>query len=480
MSSPVVTGSVFAGFRVVSLIGEGAMGTVYLAEDTSTGRQVALKLLARELARDERFRQRFLRESQLAASLEHPRIVPILGSGEENGVLFLAMAHVDGSDLRALLRREGRLELERALRILEQVAEALDAAHAAGLVHRDVKPGNILVTDGDDGEEACVCDFGLARHVTSVSSLTGDRGFVGTIDYVPPEQIKGGAIDGRADEYALGCVLYECLADARPFERDSELAVVYAHLNEPPPLLSDARRDLPEAFDGVIQTVLAKAPEDRYRTCGQLARAARAASRGKILARRKPRLRRALLAAALVFTAAAAAAVAGVLASRGSQATPTISETAMGGLALGASDSDYEGAWGPSSIGALKYPEDYAKRTFGERKVAVYFASGDIQGAIRNGDARVVEITTWNESDQTEAGVGPCSTVAELKTAYGGRLKPVPGNIIKGKVYGYTVGNKLFFGVGPLGRPTHVGVVAVYANPLQYAGFNALSEASCA
>jgi serine/threonine protein kinase len=209
-------GAILAGFRVESLLGEGAMGTVYLAHETSTGRRVALKLLAPELTRDERFRRRFLRETETATSLDHPNVVPTLASGEEDGTLYLAMADVDGSDLRKLLRREGRLEPERALRLLEQVAGALDAAHAAGLVHRDVKPGNILVTHSEEGEHAYVCDFGLARHVSSVSSLTSDRGFVGTIDYVPPEQIEGGAIDGRADVYSLGCVLYECLAGAAP------------------------------------------------------------------------------------------------------------------------------------------------------------------------------------------------------------------------------------------------------------------------
>src|SRR5436190_368062 len=164
-----------------------------------------------------------------------------------------------------------------------EVAAALDTAHALGLVHRDVKPGNILVADRPDGERAYVCDFGLARHVSSVSSLTGDRGFVGTIDYVPPEQIEGGQIDGRADVYSLGCVLYECLAGERPFDRESELSVVFAHLNEPPPRLSEARPELPEAFDAVFATALAKTPDDRYATCGELATAARAALLGKVV-----------------------------------------------------------------------------------------------------------------------------------------------------------------------------------------------------
>jgi ABC-type transport system substrate-binding protein/tRNA A-37 threonylcarbamoyl transferase component Bud32/DNA-binding beta-propeller fold protein YncE len=318
MRSTLPTGTVLAGFRVQALIGEGAMGAVYLTEDATGGRRVALKLLAPELARDERFRRRFLRESQLAATLDHPHIVPTLVSGEEDGTLYLAMAYVEGSDLRELLRREGRLEAGRTLALLEQVAEALDAAHAAGLVHRDVKPGNILVAAEPGGEHAYVCDFGLARHVSSVSSLTGERGFVGTIDYVPPEQIEGGPIDGRADVYSLGCVLYECLAGERPFGRESELSVVFAHLNEPPPLLSDLRPDLPQAFDDVFAIALAKSPGDRYSTCGELAQAARAALQGKAFARRKIRRRR--LLAAVAVLAAAGAAIGGVLATRGAHA----------------------------------------------------------------------------------------------------------------------------------------------------------------
>jgi predicted Ser/Thr protein kinase len=290
------------------------MGTVYLAEETGTGQRVALKLLAPELARDERFRRRFLRETELAASLSHPHVVPTLASGEDEGTLYLAMAYVEGSDLRELLRREGRLEPERTIGLVEQVAGALDAAHAQGLVHRDVKPGNILVTSGDHAD---ICDFGLARHVSSVSSLTGERGFVGTIDYVPPEQIEGGKIDGRADVYSLGCVLYECLTGARPFDRESELSVVFAHLNEPPPRLSDLRPELPETFDAVFATALAKSPDDRFSTCGELAAAARAALRGKTFVRRRVRRRRLLLAGTAVLAAAGAALV-GLLIAGGS------------------------------------------------------------------------------------------------------------------------------------------------------------------
>jgi tRNA A-37 threonylcarbamoyl transferase component Bud32 len=476
MSSPVAIGSVVAGFRLDSLLGQGAMGAVYLAEDTeSAGRKVALKLLAPELAEDERFRHRFLRESQLAASLDHPHMVPILGSGDENGVLYLAMEYIPGSDLRELLRRDGPLEPGRALRFVGQVADALDAAHAAGLVHRDVKPGNILVAEND---HTYVCDFGLARHVTSVSSLTGDRGFVGTIDYVPPEQIKGGDIDSRADVYALGCVLYECLAGTRPFERDSELAVVYAHLNEPPPRLSDARHDLPEAFDDVFQIALAKSPAARYSTCQQLTKAASAAMLGKTLARRTRPLRRFLLAG-VVLLVAVGAAIGSVLLTQGSERPPTISQAALGGARLGTLAGKSPSAWGqPGAIIPLKYPDQYAKQTFDARKVAVYYDSG-ITEAIQDGLVGAVEFTTWNKDDRTEAGVGPCSTLDELRAAYGPRLKVVEANIIDGKPTGFTVGQHLFFAVDERTDPPRVSAVAVYSNSLQFAGFNALGDGPC-
>ncbi len=313
------TGSVIGGIRVGDLVARGAMGAVYVGEDAK-GQRVALKLLSPELAHDERFRQRFLRESRLATALDHPNVVKTIASGEDGGVLYLAMAYVDGVDLRELLRREGRLEPERVVGLVRQVAEALDAAHAAGLVHRDVKPGNVLVAAGPDGEHAYVCDFGLARHVSSVGSLTGDRGFVGTVDYVAPEQIRGATVDGRADVYALGCVLFECLAGERPFERESELAVVFAHLNEPPPRLTEPQPDLPAAWDGVVARALAKDPDARYATCGALAAAASDALRGRPPPSRASRWPIAAAAAAL---AVAAAAVGTVLATRGGSPTPS-------------------------------------------------------------------------------------------------------------------------------------------------------------
>jgi ABC-type transport system substrate-binding protein/class 3 adenylate cyclase len=268
MSVEIALGSAFAGFRIERLLGRGAMGAVYLAEDQHLKRKVAVKVIGPGLTGDERFRRRFLLESQLAASLEHPHIVPIYGAGEEGDVLFLAMKYVEGYDLRELLDASDRVGDERALNLIAQVGDALDSAHGLGLVHRDVKPANILIGAGA-AEHAYLCDFGLARHASTVASLTGEP-FVGTIAYIAPEQIESGAVDARADVYALGCVLFECLTGAPPFEREGDLQVVFAHLKEPPPLVTTFRPDLSEAIDGVIEKALAKTPDDRFSTCAEL------------------------------------------------------------------------------------------------------------------------------------------------------------------------------------------------------------------
>src|SRR5262245_55556368 len=448
MPTGLRAGEIVGGFRVASVIGEGAMGTVYLAEPPDNGR-VALKVLAPELARDDRFRRRFLRETELAATLDHANIVRTIAAGEENGALYLAMEYVEGPDLRELLRRDGRLEPDRALHLLSQVAAALDAAHEAGLVHRDVKPGNILVAAAPDGERTYVCDFGLARHVSSPSSLTGDRGFVGTIDYVPPEQIEGGAIDGRADVYSLGCVLFECLAGTRPFDRDSELAVVFAHLNEPPPRLTELRPELPEAFDGVFNTALAKSPDERYATCGELVEAARVALQGKSFARRKSRQRFVIAAAAVL--AAAGATVGAVLASGGgSPGPPQITETSIAGARLGLRRAAYERIFGER--GELFYQQQgggtgYATLIFADKKVRVFFPN------VITGRASI--ITTWDNSYKTAAGVGPCSTIDDVKAAYGSALEPDRSGTIGKSHFVYDVGKNLVFATpGTSGHPS--------------------------
>src|SRR3954451_5975220 len=266
MSSHITSGTLVSGYRIDRLIGGGATGAVYLARDETLERPVALKILAPELARDERFRERFLRESRPAAGIEHANIIPIYAAGKAGGLLYLAMRYVEGGDLGDLIQQQGRIEGRQALVLLEQVAAALDAAHARGLLHRDVKPGNILV----DGDRAWLADFGLAKHAATVNSLSRENSFAGTVDYIAPEQIQGGDVDGRADVYALGCVLFQALAGRAPFERDNDLAVVFAHLREPPPSLSLLRPDLPEALDRVIERALAKNPDQRYASCGEL------------------------------------------------------------------------------------------------------------------------------------------------------------------------------------------------------------------
>ncbi|MEU0404803.1 serine/threonine-protein kinase [Streptomyces sp. NPDC006197] len=260
-------GKRIAGYQVEREIGRGARSLVYLAKDLRLDRVVALKLLAPELARDDTFRKRFAHESRVAASIDHPHIVPIFEAGETDGVLYIAMQYVPGLDLRALLDRDGPLPVPTALRIAAQVASALDAAHAHGLVHRDVKPSNILVaagTDSDHPERAYVTDFGMSNKSLSLTGFTTVGQFVGTLDYMAPEQISGRLVDGRSDQYSLACVVYEALAGRPPFQRDADMTLAWAHLYEPPPALSPARPEIEPGVDAVMAKALAKSPEDRY------------------------------------------------------------------------------------------------------------------------------------------------------------------------------------------------------------------------
>ena len=269
-------GTEVAGYRIESLLGYGGMSVVYLAEDLRLKRKVALKLLAAGLAEDESFRDRFLRESELAASIDHPNIVPIYEAGTTDDLLFIAMRYVEGRDLKERLQR-GRLDPGEAVGILAQVASALDAAHARGLVHRDVKPSNVLLDTGarpDGSDHVYLADFGLTKRVSEETEIADDGHLMGTIDYIAPEQVTGGEIDGRADVYSLGCVFYECLIGQPPFRRDSDIAVVFAHLEAEPPPASAQRPELPAALDAVIARALAKDPEQRYPSCRELARAA--------------------------------------------------------------------------------------------------------------------------------------------------------------------------------------------------------------
>jgi serine/threonine protein kinase len=262
-------GERIAGYEIQEPIGRGGMAVVYRALDLRLGRLVALKVLAPHLGEDEAFRQRFIRESRAAAGVDHPHIIPVFEAGESGDVLFIAMRYVSRGDVRSLLDAEGRLSPAHALVIVSQVASALDAAHVRGLVHRDVKPGNILLgqASGGDTEHVYLSDFGLSKHSLNSSTLTSTGQFMGTLDYVSPEQIQGQPVDGRADQYALACTFAEMLTGAPPFRRDDSMALMWAQLEAEPPRLTQRRPDLPPAVDQVIATAMAKSPTSRYSTC---------------------------------------------------------------------------------------------------------------------------------------------------------------------------------------------------------------------
>ena len=279
----IAEGTVLSGYRVERVLGRGATGTVYLARDDALDRHVALKLLAPDLARDPRFRERFLRESRIAAGLEHSGIVPIYAAGESGGHA------VSGHALRAGRpapddRGGGPARAGRGARATRPGRRCARRRPRAGLIHRDIKPANVLVED----DRAWLADFGLAKHAATVNSLSRDSGFAGTVSYIAPEQIQGGEVDGRADVYALGCVLFECLTGRAPYPRDNDLAVVFAHLREPPPSVSALRPELPESLDRVIAKALAKSPDERYRTCSELVSEAQSAVGGGQVAAAPP------------------------------------------------------------------------------------------------------------------------------------------------------------------------------------------------
>jgi len=270
-------GDLLGGCRVDEVIARGGMGVVYRAVQLDLERPVALKVIAGDRAGDPEFRERFERESRMAAAIDHPNIVPVYAAGEEDGALYIVMRFVPGSDLHAVIRSMGPLAAQRAAAILAQVAAALDVAHAAGLVHRDVKPANVLLAR--DADHAYLSDFGLMRALDPDSPLTDSGRWMGTVDFAAPEQLAGERVDARSDVYSLGCVLFAALTGAPPFERGTVTATMLAHLHDPPPKPSAS--GAPPAFDRVIARALAKAPADRYPSAGDLGRAALAAARGE-------------------------------------------------------------------------------------------------------------------------------------------------------------------------------------------------------
>jgi YVTN family beta-propeller protein len=280
MAKLPLVGEEFAGYRLVSVLGRGGMSIVFRTENPRLGNVIALKVLDPALASDDIFRTRFLEESRIAASMNHPNVIPIHDMGSSDGLLYIAMRCVTGTDLRQMLKKRGRLQPETAIFLLDQAARALDAAHRRGLVHRDVKPGNLLVERGNEGtdpDHLYLADFGITKHLGGRTGLTSTGAFLGTIDYVAPEQIRGISVLGLADQYSLGCVLYECLTGRVPFEKDLDAAIIWAHVEEPPTPPTLIRPDLPPGIDDVFSRVLAKHPGDRYETCRDFMTAARGA-----------------------------------------------------------------------------------------------------------------------------------------------------------------------------------------------------------
>ncbi|HEX6026552.1 MAG TPA: serine/threonine-protein kinase, partial [Solirubrobacter sp.] len=268
-------GTVLAGYRIETLVGRGGMGVVYRAVQLDLERVVAVKVIAPELLDDDDVRARFLTEARAAARVDHPNVIPVHAAGEEDGIAYITMRYVAGDDLRSLVRYGGPFDPARAAAIIAQAAAALDAIHRAGFVHRDVKPANLLV---DREGHVYLTDFGLAKTVFTRSGGTRTGQWVGTLDYVSPEQIRGGKIDARADVYALGGVLHFALTGRVPFEREGDEAKLWAQLSAPPPVPSSIRPELPGQFDLAVARAMAKEPDARYPSAGDLGRAARAAA----------------------------------------------------------------------------------------------------------------------------------------------------------------------------------------------------------
>src|SRR5690242_6077732 len=275
-----LVGDEFAGYRIRAVLGRGGMSVVYQAENLRLVNVIALKVLAPELAANDVFRARFLEESRIAASLNHPNVIPIYDMGSSDDLLYIAMRYVSGTDLRQMIKKRGRLAPETALFLLGQVARALDTAHHRGLVHRDVKPGNMLIERGEDEgdpDHVYLADFGITKHAMSRTGLTSTGQFLGTIDYVAPEQIRDTSVLGLADQYSLGCVLYECLTGRVPFEEDLAAAIIWAHVEATPTMPTVLRPALPPEIDQVVGRVLAKRADERDGSCREFIQAARLA-----------------------------------------------------------------------------------------------------------------------------------------------------------------------------------------------------------
>jgi serine/threonine-protein kinase len=320
-------GSRLAGYRIERMLGRGGMGVVYLAEQERLHRPVALKVITPELADDGRFRRRFLRESEIAASIDHPHVIPVYDAGESDGVLYLAMRYVEGTDLASILRGSDGIPPAGSAPLISHIAAALDCAHSRGLIHRDVKPGNVLVSHSGDDDQSTdhvyLSDFGLGTSATSLRTVTSTGQVLGSIEYLAPEVISGEPASAAADQYALACLAYQCLTGQVPYPRENGMAVLWAHVHEPVPRVSALRPDLDPAFDDVIAHGMAKAPEDRYDSCGAFARAFVDAAQPPAVVHAPSRPRRSSRLLLLAGLAAAAIAVAVVIATRSGSSAPS-------------------------------------------------------------------------------------------------------------------------------------------------------------
>src|SRR5215210_2319232 len=280
-------GTEFAGYRIEGLLGRGGMGVVYRAEHPRLGAAVALKVMGAELAMDEAFRERFVREARAAAGINHPNIVTIYDAGEWHGDLYIAMRFIEGDDLKSVLKKTRALPPAQTHAIGLQIASALDAAHRSGLLHRDVKPGNIMIEralEPDSPPIAYLADLGLTKHLDADGGVTGSGELLGTIDYIAPEQIAGARIDSRADVYSLACVLFECLTGSVPYLRENQAAVLWAHLHDDVPQATSRNPSLPSGVDAVLARGMAKSPDDRFTSCRQLLSALQASLENETIA----------------------------------------------------------------------------------------------------------------------------------------------------------------------------------------------------
>jgi serine/threonine protein kinase len=416
-------GAEFAGFTVERTLGHGGMGIVYLANEVRLDRLVALKVIRTELAEDERFRARFREESRTAASIQHPRVVTVFGAGEHDGLLYVAMRYVRGTDLGRLIAGRGPLPADGAASLIAQVADGLDAVHAAGLVHRDVKPANVMVAEPSSAGDgaAFLTDFGLAKVAASTSGLTATGEVIGTVDYMAPEQIEGGRLDARTDVYALGCVLFHAATGEVPFPDRESAAKMWSHLNEPPPAPGSSNGGR-AALDPVIHRAMAKDPADRYPSAGDLGRAAVAATRGEAVTepehpvgvgeaalaetlplpaatepterlprrRRRPRRRRQFAIALLALLIAAGLGVAALI------AVPRLTNS-------GGSASKPTGVTVPSLVGQ---PLDVAERRLDDLGLRSSEVGGGLFGVLIPSDWEVCET-----SPAADSMVRPRSTV---------------------------------------------------------------------